>query len=135
MANLTITATDIVRVSGPTLVKNAGVAITAGQIVYLEASSDTLKLADANGTAAVASVVGIALNGGGVGQPIKYALPGSVVQIGAGTQGALYVLSETAGAIAVEGDISSASFPVYVGVVDDSTQLYFNPHVTGVAHA
>lgn len=96
----------------------AGVTITAGQTLYKDSTAgNVLKLADANASAATAAVVGIALNGGSVGQPIKYVYedtagftPGATL-----TVGVVYALSATPGGICtsstnVAGDIPSVLF-------------------------
>jgi hypothetical protein len=52
MADLTITAASVLYTSGPKVSSyNAGAAVTAGQGVYLDSTTSTLKLAQSDGTA------------------------------------------------------------------------------------
>lgn len=133
MADLSITATEVLYISGQKVTYNAGETITAGQVVYK--SSNTLKLADADSTLALATVVGIALNGGATGQPIACQTSGTIT-IGATaamTQGEIYLLSATAGGIAPEGDIATEDdYVVVLGVANDSDQIVLNIHNSGV---
>ena len=111
MATLTVTASQVQPGSGVATKEGiAGATITAGQTLYLDSATNTLKLADADSTAAIATVVGISLNGASAGQPVEYQSVGSIT-IGAGasmTVGEIYVLSDTAGGIAPEADISTS---------------------------
>jgi len=109
MSDLSITAASVVLVSGPTFQASAGEAITAGAAVYTSATN-TVKLAQTDGTLAEAAATGIALNGGGTGQPIVVAGDGATVSlVGATTAvGVLYYVSNAAGGICPIGDIGSA---------------------------
>lgn len=82
----------------------AGATITAGQALYLDSTTNTVKLADANGAAALRSVYGIALNGGASGQPITVQKSGAITIGGTVVSGTVYVLGATAA-----GDIEAAS--------------------------
>lgn len=107
MADLVVTATDVLYTSGPTETKNAAAAITAGQAVYA-ASSSTVALAQCDGTAAEVDAVGIALNAAGTGQPVTYAKHGATINIGATTSKATtYMVSATAGGVAPQADLDS----------------------------
>lgn len=79
----------------------AGVTITAGQAVYIIASSGKLGLADEDASAEASFVWGIALNGGGAGQAIDVIRRGHVY--GFTVSGLNYALpcslSNTAGAL------------------------------------
>jgi hypothetical protein len=79
----------------------AGVAITAGQAVYMIIASGKLGLADEDASAEASAVVGIALNGGGAGQVISVLRKGHVY--GFTVSGLAYALacslSNTAGAL------------------------------------
>lgn len=116
MADLTITAANVVFTAGTKESGTAGASITAGQAVYLDAATSTLKLAQADGTAAEAAVVGIALHASLSGQPLVYAKTGSTLNIGGTTaKTTAYVLSATAGAIAAQADLVSTNKIVYLG--------------------
>jgi len=116
MADLSITAASVVLVTGNKETRLAGEAITAGQAVYL-ATAGTLFKAQTDGTSLEAAAVGIALNGGGAGQPIAYATDGATVSlVGATTAvGVLYYVSNTAGGICPIADIGSADYVSALG--------------------
>jgi hypothetical protein len=116
MADLSVTAGSVLHTSGTKTTGVAGAAITAGQALYLDSATNTLKLAQADGTAAEAAVVGIALHAAGIGQPITYAANGSVMNIGATTaKTTTYLVSAAAGGIAPQADITSGQRITRVG--------------------
>jgi hypothetical protein len=117
MADLTVTAASVLLTSGSVESGIAGAAITAGQALYKDATdSYELKLAQADGTAAEADAVGIALHAAGAGQPIAYARSGAVINIGATTaKTTTYVVSATAGGVAPQADLISTQRIVRLG--------------------
>lgn len=112
MANLSVTAGSVLFTSGSQGQGIAGAAITAGQPLYIDtAAGNVLKLAGAASTALVATVAGISLHAAGIGQPITYALTGSIINIGATTaKGMVYYVSDTAGAIMPQADVATATW-------------------------
>ena len=123
MANLTITASQVLKSSGDTKRGTAGAAITAGAVVYLDVSASTYKLAQCDGTAEEATVEGIALNDAATSQPFEFQTGGTIT-LGAGaapTEGEIYVLSATAGAIAPEADVVTSTNYVHVLGVGGAT--------------
>jgi hypothetical protein len=82
MADLTVTAASVLWTSGSKISGIAGASVTAGQALYLDSTTSTLKLAQADGTTAEAAAVGIALHAAGTGQPLVYADQGSIINIG-----------------------------------------------------
>lgn len=135
MVALSITASQVQPGSGvATKEGTAGATITAGQCLYLDSATDTLKLADANGTAAVATCVGIALNGASSGQPVEYQSVGSIT-LGAGasmTVGEIYLVSTTAGSIMPEADISTQNdYVTVLGVATAAATLKLSINVSG----
>lgn len=117
MADISITAASVSKASGAQNTGVAGGTITAGQSVYLDPSSNTIKLADAITSATTAACVGIALNGASTGQPLTYQTSGNI-NIGATlTIGAVYILSgANAGGVAPVADLTSTWFPVVLGI-------------------
>lgn len=102
----------------------AGATITAGQALYADASaSNTLKLADANASAATANPVGIALHGASSGQPLAYVeedpdfTPGATL-----TVGTVYVLDATAGGIAPVADLTTGWYPNVLFIATTTTK-------------
>jgi hypothetical protein len=108
MADLTITAASVLYTSGPKVTGVAGASTTAGQAVYLDSTTSTLKLAQSDGTAAEVDAVGIALHAAGTGQPLVYASSGAVINIGATTaKSTTYFVSTAAGGVAPQADVST----------------------------
>lgn len=125
MADISVTANNVAPITGSTQIEYgiAGATITAGQSVYLDASTQTFKLADANASAATAALKGIALNGAASGQPLAVATGGTLNPGFAGTVGQVVVLSATAGGLAPVGDLTTGWYTTIVGVVTAASVL------------
>ena len=97
MPDLVFTTTSVIAgtgsSSGPGV---AGTTITAGDVVYLQASTNTYLLAD-DGSAATAAVAGIAVNDAATGQVFDFIRDGILATGQGTTAGAPYFLSTTAG--------------------------------------
>lgn len=110
MADLSITAANVVASTTNIKKGTAGEAITRGQPVY-KTSGGSLMLADNDDTAAKSVAVGIALNDAASGQPCNYVgeddtfTPGATLTIGE-----VYVVSATAGGIAPIGDLTTGDY-------------------------
>lgn len=120
MADLTITAAQVLPGGdGSTFINGiAGATITAGQVVYLDQTTSTYKLADNNDSTATAVAAGIALHGATAGQPLRIQAGGPVT-IGAGAApvvGMVYMLSATAGGIAPHADLIAGHRATILGV-------------------
>jgi len=89
----------------------AGVAITAGQAVYLDGNGKW-QLADANGTGTTA-VEGLAAHGAAADQVLAVVYEDDDLTLGATLSmvAPVYVLSSTAGGIAPTADIASGMHP------------------------
>ena len=99
----------------------AGGTIAAGMPV--RAAGGTLNAAQADSLSNAGTVVGIALNGGAIGQPISYVTNGTVQYNAVFTVGDVVVLSAAAaGGIAPVADLASTNAVVILGVAT-STQL------------
>jgi hypothetical protein len=107
MGNLTITAANVA--AGANAKKKTGIAgatITAGMVLYEDSAASFVLKGAASGAVNTSNVVGIALNGGGIGQPITYVVEDDDFTVGATVViGTTYVLSATAGLIALDSDI------------------------------
>jgi hypothetical protein len=135
MADITVTAANVK--PGPRAVIAQGIAgatIAAGQAVYLDTAVMKLKLADANGTAAEAAVVGIALNNASTDQPLAYVVEDDDFTPGAAiTNGTLYVLSANPGGIAPSADIVAGWRPALLFIGKTGGKATMKIVRTGVA--
>jgi hypothetical protein len=127
--DVTITAANVTASSTATIKRGvAGAAITAGQLLYIDRTTNTLKLADANsGTADVRIVAGIALNGAANGQPLHYVVRDPALVLGGTTaKGTIYVLSANAGGVAPAGDLTAGWYPHIIAVGVSATVVAFD---------
>jgi hypothetical protein len=134
MVDVTVTAAEVLPGTAQELEGTSGATITAGQVVYLDSTSSTYKLADADDTAATATVKGIALNDASTGQRLKLATgksgtidPGFTV-----TVGSLYVLSGTPGGIAPCADLATGDYVSLIGYGTAADELTLLIENTGV---
>lgn len=138
MAELTITASNVVKVSGNTESGFASEVIDAGEILYkLAGETNNLALAD-NSTTAKATVAGIALNSAlAVGQPVLYAKPQSIVTVASATLtvGVPYFLASTGGKIELEADVASGEYVSLVALAVTTSNLYIVGYNSGVTVA
>lgn len=134
MADISITAANVVAGAGATVVSGtAGATITAGQVVARDTDGSYI-LADSNSaTAAVRSPDGIALNGASDGQPLSVATSGAVTIGGTLTAGVAYYLSDTPGGIAPVADLATGEYPTVLGIATSTTVLEVNITESGVA--
>lgn len=134
MADLAITAANVQSAAGCKVIYGvAGVALTAGQVVYLDATTSTYKLADADSaTAALRSPAGIATNGAAAGQPVAVHQAG-LLTIGATLTRGNYYASATPGGICPFGDLSSAHYVTSLGVAHGVGVLDVKLHEAGSA--
>jgi len=110
MADLSPTGVKLV--SGPTGWLTAGEAITEGECLYENSADGKAWLAIATSLNA-AEAIGIALAAAAADQPIQYAKPGAIVDMGAGTQGLVYFVGGTAGAISPHTDPTTPASTEY----------------------
>ena len=125
MADLTITAANVALTPGTTITGTAGATVTAGQAVYLDSVTSTLKLAQCDGTAAEADAVGIALHASLSGQPLTHAPTGCLINIGATTvKTTAYMVSAAVGGVAPQADLVSTNRIVYLGFATNTTGAF-----------
>lgn len=132
MADLTITAASVA-IGGNAVTETgvSGASITAGQVVFKNASSE-LVLSDADSTS-LDEVYGIALHAAADGQPLTIARPGSEITIGATlTAGTAYYLSATAGGICPAADLGTGDRVILLGLAKSTSVLIFRPIDSGV---
>ena len=141
MAALTPTAAEVQAGTGATakfLTATFGEAVTAGQPVYIKAADDKFWLAQSDGTAAEADVVGIAVCGGaaeqkGFAQSAGTLTFGATAAIAAGDQ--IWLHTDAGSLTATEADITSGDFATFIGTANASDQIVMDIGVSGVAHA
>lgn len=134
MADITQTAANVVAVTGaPTKDGIAGVTIVAGGVLYKDSSDgNKLKLA-INSTEAAAAAVGVALNGGASGQPIRYQTGGGINPGGTVIVGEVYNVSPQAGKFAPDADVLTADFRTVLGIGTTSSNIKLGIVVGGIA--
>lgn len=134
MADITVTAANVVTYSGATVASGtAGATITAGQLLYADSTdSSKLKLADADNSSATATIVGISLNGASDGQPVDYVTAGGINPGGTVTVGTIYVASGTAGGLAPHGDLMSNDYVSLIGVGTTASRIEMKIQNSGV---
>jgi hypothetical protein len=136
MANLAITAATVVKgsQSGDETVV-AGATIARGDACYLDPTDDSkAKLCDANAVAS-SFFKGIALNDAADEQPLTLWTSGNLGLGAILSIGEVYVVSATAGKIAVIGDLLSGEYVTLIGVGSTTSNLQAIFHETGVAKA
>lgn len=121
MADVSVTAANVAPIltgSNPTQIENGifGATVTAGQLVYLDTTTNTYKLCDANASALTSVLRGVALNGGVSGQPAAVGVGGTYTCGFTATAGAIYVASATAGGIAPTTDLGAGVYTSILGV-------------------
>ena len=117
MAALVITAASVVPAANASLsTGTAGVAVTAGQVVYLDSITGKYLLADADSATPAARVpAGIAVNNAAVNQALTIQKGGSITIGATVAPGVGYYLSATAGSIAPVGDNTTGVYPTLLG--------------------
>jgi hypothetical protein len=135
MSDLAVTAANVI--AGINAKKSfgiAGVAVTAGQVVYVDPTDGKYRLADNNSaTVAARAPFGIALNGAAAGQPLCVQTSGPVTIGATLTPGVAYYLSGTAGAICPVADLVTGMYPTALGIAKSASVLDINIEQSGVA--
>jgi hypothetical protein len=140
VADLSITATSVLPDTGASIQTVAGTvfgeAVTAGQAVYRKAADSKIYKAKGGTDPAVASSIGIALNGGAAGQPAVYQ-NGGPIAIGASTAaGTPYHCSgANFGGIAPYGDLTTGNYVTLLGYGDGAGNINMIVKPTGIQHA
>src|SRR5258705_6368877 len=132
MTDISITAANVVGSGSATReTMTAGVAVTAGQAVYLDSATNTYKLSDSNLVGAK-TCRGIALNSAAASQPLTIQKNGTITIGGTLVKGTTYCQSTTPGGICPQADITTAGDLVILGVATSATVLSLNIQNTGV---
>ena len=134
MAAYSLTKASVLLSSGgATNGGTAAVAINAGEFLYLDPLTSKLKLAIAGdaGTLTEATVVGMALDDAGIGQPVRYATSGTVTATAgaafvAGAATAILILSATAGKCCIASEFAESRYLTVIGWVTSPTTFVLN---------
>lgn len=134
MTDITVDTSITAGVGARTGTGTLGATTTAGQFVYRDPADMKLKLADANGATAVpAEAVGLLLTGGGDGSPCFFVEEGPVEGYTGVKPGQVYVLSNTAGSMCLESDLTEdTSYLTVVAVGLTTTSIYVRFIPSGV---
>lgn len=133
MADLSVTAANVLPGAVSPITGIFGATVTAGQSVYLDSVTNTYKLADADLSISAAAAKGIALNGGASGQPAAIATDGVYIAGGTVVVGKTYIVSATAGGIAPDSDGATGMYKTILGVGISVTQIQLHIQASGVA--
>lgn len=136
MADLSVTAANVVE--GADARKETGVAgatITAGQVVYKDASdANKFKLCDVDSATAAARVpYGIALHGASAGQPLTVITAGNINPGATAVVGKVYVASDTAGGIMPVDDLEAGDYTSIIGIGTTASNIKLGILSGGVA--
>jgi hypothetical protein len=133
MADVTITAANVLAVSGAQTTQGfALAAVTAGQVVYRDATTQKFGLADNDGAAATKVPVGIALNNAGADQPLSVLTYGSITIGGTLVAGTAYYLSDNPGGICPVGDLETGDTATLIGIATSTAILKVDINPSGV---
>lgn len=137
MAAISITAASVIPSAQAVILSNYafGATVTAGQVVYLNRSTNQWNLADSDGNlgTGINDLRGIALNGGAINQPAQVCIydpdftPGGTLSNGL----AVYLFT-TAGALSFADIPTTAAYPVIMGLAKSTTKMVLNPIASGV---
>lgn len=131
MAALSITASEVQ--SGTTVKRTraaAAVAVVAGQAVYRDPGTGGFKLAQCDGNADEAHLVGVAVNTAALGQTLEVQTEGDLFlgATAAPTVGQIYCLGTTAGTLVPYSDLATGNYVHIVGVGKTGNYLSLLPH-------
>ena len=136
MADVTITAANVRPTEDGDWVLGQGIAgetVTAGQVLYADATDGgKLKAADAD-SLQKAHAVGVAMSNAAEDQPIRYLASGPAI-LGSGNlvRGRVYYASSNAGGLCRESDIATSKYTTAVGVATTTSELTVHLVVSGV---
>lgn len=135
MSDISITAGSVVAGSDAVTENGiAGASITAGQVVYLDSSTNKYGLADSDSaTAGIRAPRGIALNSASANQPLGVLRSGSITIGGTLTAGVAYYLSNTPGGICPVADVGAGEYSVLLGLATSTTVLNVAIQASGVS--
>ena len=124
MTALSITAANVLLVSGPTAVGVGGEAFIAGAMVYYSGTKWLKAQCDGNALEAGSEDLGMALTSCDAdGAPVVVAKPGAVVAVGTGAAGIVYCPGTTAGSLVPTADLASTNKVTVAAIGIGSSRL------------
>lgn len=125
-----VALTSAVYLSGPApIILTAGATIAVTDALYLDNTTGTGKLADAD-TLAESKMAGLALGSSVSGNPVAAAGPGTRVTVNAVlTKGTVYYVSPTAGKLCPYADVLAGDYYTLAAIAESTTVL----RILGVA--
>src|SRR6476619_5179803 len=125
MTDLTITPANVLQGSNAsTQTGQFGETVTAGQVVYRSSTTALWMKADNNSaTIEARHALGIALNGGGAGQPAVVQTAGDITIGAALTPGTAYYVSANPGGICPVADVVTGSAVCQLGLAESALVL------------
>ena len=135
MADLTITAANVKKGAGARTEEGvAGVAITAGQLVYREEATGKYKLTDADSaTPEARTLLGVALHAAAADQPLVILKSGRYAAGATVAVGTAYIASATAGGLCPIADAATGMYPTLLGFAVSTTEIQVDIVAAGVA--
>lgn len=133
MADITVTAADVglADTGVVTQTVQVAVAVTQGQVGYLDTTESKYRLADADLSSAAASAAGIFLTPAAIDGYAVIAMSGPV-DVGATlTVGETYVASGTAGGIAPIADLATGDYVTLLGIATAAGKLQLDISASG----
>jgi hypothetical protein len=137
MADLVITAANVAKGSGATTqTLNAGVAITAGQLLYADitVTPNVWRLANATTSGITGAIAAVALNPGAAGQPVVGLIGGLYTAGATLVVGQIYCLSSNGGNICPVSDVAAGWYSCVLGYAQTTTQINVKISNSGVVH-
>lgn len=132
MADLSITAANVLAPNATIEHGTAAATITAGQVVARNSDNDYVLADNNHATAALRTPRGIAINGASAGQPLTIARAGDVTLGAVLTAGVAYYLSDTPGGICPVADLASGERAVLLGMAESTSVLRLDIQDSGV---
>lgn len=135
MADLSPTAANVVAASDAiTEAGSLGATVVPGDALYKDSSDGLWKLADNDGASSlIRTPTGLALNGGGSGQPVKVLKSGNITLGSILTAGVSYYLSNTPGKLCPIADVGAGEYACFIGIATSTSILKVNITPSGVS--
>ena len=140
MSDISVTPASVLAGTNAEITRGiAGATITAGQAVYLDATTTgEWLLADSDSATVIArgsAKFGVALNGASDGQPLAIQTGGDITIGATIVAGVAYYLSDAPGGICPFADLATGDYVTLVGIAKSTTVLAIDPLYSGAVAA